>query len=548
MKVSNFETFIEPHILNRGYDYYFQNQVIELSRENDIYEAIVQGSTEYDVEITIQNDQIVKHECNCPFEGSICKHVVAVLYKIRENQNKQNIVDAKKQVIQYLNTLDKQDILTWLNEKLSQSNEIAQSWALSIPRVNTPDEVIKIATELVKIDLIRLERIKHQNEYDIGYIELDFATEHLIDIFDQASQQQDPKLSLKLYLLLLAPVFEYQEYIALSDVLYTLKDDVFDGIRTLVESEYDIQTRRVLLNTFDGFFQAYNSDDTVVEDIITMLHFTLEIIKTEQEIAQFKLWLSMFKPRGVEQSKSYFHDAFIKLEKHLIEKTQSKEQYLAYLHEHIFIKDFRDELIHYYIKKLDYNKAIQLTKSGLTDDPTYSALWSDRLYQLYELTNQKDAAKSVAFECMVKGYHQYIDHYQGYFDKQSWDHELTRLIDYAVQMKHDHLYASLVRKYHRNQDVIAYIYKNPSCLNQYIEYIKPEQIEQFESLVKTHILDILNAATNRKDYRHLRSRIEFYRSLYGDARTDAIIQDIIQSNPKKKALIDELSTIRKRSS
>lgn len=541
MKLSQFEMKVEPHILDRGYAYYANQHVIALSKSGETYEAQVQGLSKYEVEITVVNDEVTDYECSCPFEGSICKHVVAVLYKIRENENKEVRIDAKKQVIDYLNTLEKQDIIHWIGDKLAQSNELAQSFALTIPHNQTPEEVIRLAAELISIDIVRLERIKYQNEYDVGYIELDFATEHLETVLEQASQHQKLITSLRLYLLLLEPIIEYQEYISLSETLYSLKEDILDNIRAMIESDIDTDTKQTIFRALDDFYTTNMADSNFFEDILSLMHITLEIIHTKAEIAQFNQWISMLKSIYLNHSESYYQEAFFRLEKHLIRQTQPVEQYLLYLSEHIMIKDCRNELIQYYREQSDFNKAIELALNGLEEDHAYSSLWSKHLYDLYTITNRVELAKDIAFSQILHGHHDYIELYQSHFDELSWDSELTRLIDYATHMKHDHLYGTLVRKYHRNQDVISYIRKHPSSVESMIEYLRPDQIEQFEPLVKTQIFEILKQASNRKEYRHLRYRIEFYRSQYGDLRANQILQDIIQNNPRKKALIETMS-------
>ena len=541
MKLSQFETKIELHVLDRGYDYYVNQQVVALFKSGETYEALVQGSSDYNVEVTILNDEITDYECSCPFEGPICKHVVAVLYKIRKDQNSEVNVNANKQVIDYLNTLEKQDIIKWIGDKLIQSNELAQRWALTIPTNQTTEEVIRFATELINIDIMRLDRIKYQNEYDIGFIELDFATEHLVTILDQASQQRNPMTSLKLLLLLLKPIIEYQDFIPLSDTLTVLKDDIFDHIRSMIESDIDIENKLAIFSALDDFYRTNMADTNYFEDILTLMHITLKIIHTEADIVQFKQWISIFKTTHAMHSESYYQEAFIILEKHLIKQTQPVEQYLLFLSEHSLIKDCRNELIEYYQEQSDFKKAIELSKKGLQEDPKYAHLWSKHLYDLYTITKQVECAKEIAFSQILLGYHDYIGLYQSHFDKLSWDSELTRLIDYAILINHDHLYGALVRKYHRNQDVINYIRKHPSSIEIMIDYLKPDQIEQFEPLVKTQVFEILKNASNRRDYRHLKNQIEFYRNHYGDSRANQILQDIIENNPRKKALIETLS-------
>ncbi len=102
MNLNNFEDNISSVIFKRGEDYYLDNAVADLQdMENGQWFAIVEGSYDYEVDIRFDlNGNIQDYACNCPYDGAICKHVVAVLLKIKdetqipENKNKKQ----KKQV------------------------------------------------------------------------------------------------------------------------------------------------------------------------------------------------------------------------------------------------------------------------------------------------------------------------------------------------------------------------------------------------------------------------------------------------------------------
>src|SRR5438270_10802195 len=87
LTLSNFEKQINETVLKRGKNYYEQGMVVELEESADnLWQAEVEGSENYSVEITLLNNKkgINNYSCTCPFEGAICKHVVATLFAIRE--------------------------------------------------------------------------------------------------------------------------------------------------------------------------------------------------------------------------------------------------------------------------------------------------------------------------------------------------------------------------------------------------------------------------------------------------------------------------------
>ena len=52
-------------------------------------EAVVLGSEEYNVSMSVDSDGVIHHHrCTCPYDmGEFCKHEVAVLYRLRELRN-----------------------------------------------------------------------------------------------------------------------------------------------------------------------------------------------------------------------------------------------------------------------------------------------------------------------------------------------------------------------------------------------------------------------------------------------------------------------------
>ncbi|MBN2892410.1 MAG: DEAD/DEAH box helicase family protein [Bacteroidales bacterium] len=70
----------------RGKQLYKTNKVLEINNNNSEIKAFVQGTYLYQVTIKTNDDKIKSASCNCPYDyGGICKHAVAVLYKLQEN-------------------------------------------------------------------------------------------------------------------------------------------------------------------------------------------------------------------------------------------------------------------------------------------------------------------------------------------------------------------------------------------------------------------------------------------------------------------------------
>ena len=86
--LKEFEQHIDETIFKRGYQYYKKGLVQEpIEISNGEYEAIVEGTEDYTVELTIKNGVVTEHVCSCPYDlGPVCKHEVAVMFYLQKEE------------------------------------------------------------------------------------------------------------------------------------------------------------------------------------------------------------------------------------------------------------------------------------------------------------------------------------------------------------------------------------------------------------------------------------------------------------------------------
>lgn len=85
MTLYDFEELINEKQLFKGLEYYENKLVNELKEyEPGRWQAVVDGSEAYSVTIGLKKETIKDCFCDCPHEVEHCKHVVAVLYAIKE--------------------------------------------------------------------------------------------------------------------------------------------------------------------------------------------------------------------------------------------------------------------------------------------------------------------------------------------------------------------------------------------------------------------------------------------------------------------------------
>ena len=126
--LDNFESCVPYRILLRGEEYYEIGAVSELEEDSPgEWTATVEGTVNYNVEISMDGKEIKSWYCDCPYDGEICKHVVATLLAIRDNEKKVNRsafskvkVEVEEAVV-IDETVDIQQLLSFANpQELSQ--------------------------------------------------------------------------------------------------------------------------------------------------------------------------------------------------------------------------------------------------------------------------------------------------------------------------------------------------------------------------------------------------------------------------------------------
>ena len=97
-------TLFRQHILDRGIQYFEDGYVSDFMYSNNGITARVNGSDIYDVEITLDGEDVMDMYCSCPHAagGNNCKHMAAVLFKFEELLVEQ---DAESEIAIDLGTL-----------------------------------------------------------------------------------------------------------------------------------------------------------------------------------------------------------------------------------------------------------------------------------------------------------------------------------------------------------------------------------------------------------------------------------------------------------
>ena len=127
----NFEQVIDTKIASSGHRYYSYGHITNIQlKDFSEWVAKVKGSQSYDVDLKIGNGYVEHFKCDCSDGclGDVCKHVVAVLYHIKEDRMRtpEDFIAVSDEVQVLLKDLSKEDMEAFMVEFATQNKRFRE--------------------------------------------------------------------------------------------------------------------------------------------------------------------------------------------------------------------------------------------------------------------------------------------------------------------------------------------------------------------------------------------------------------------------------------
>lgn len=108
---SIYDSLFPVQIRNRGEVYYCEDKIKYFKENGNNYSCIVKGNENYNVKLSIdENNNIISSSCTCPYyldKEHNCKHIYALLYKVKCSENKGKIITEINNQISGIKTMVK---------------------------------------------------------------------------------------------------------------------------------------------------------------------------------------------------------------------------------------------------------------------------------------------------------------------------------------------------------------------------------------------------------------------------------------------------------
>ncbi len=566
--LSHFEEYIDEPILKRGLSY-FKNGFVhepEEIRPGD-YEAVVEGSEDYTVKLSIRNRVITEHSCDCSYDmGPVCKHVAAVIFYLEQeklgltqNTKKGSSKKAKassskpskrktlaQQVDDLLGKATHDELILFVRELAAKDSLFRDLLLASFAQYN-PNESKTLYTKQVKT-LIKVARGKYGFLDSSGAEYVSNELSSMLGLANHYIRKGNHKSAFFICTAIMDELISALEYADdmdghLTDTIY----DAYDTLTAIAQADPPEEVRKLIfkycLTSFSK--RSFSGWDWH----LNFLHLAAYMLSTDSEMEElFKRIAAIPKSSEYEVKKAQ------EIQYDVLLKRKGESVAQRYLEQNIDNPSFRARAIQDALDQKDYEKATALANDGIDQSSGYPGLvasWYDWLLKIAESQNDTERIILYARYLLLKSHNPKRDYYQILKEIVPTE-EWTNLVEAIVQ-------EAMERKPYYRTDLVASIFIREEWWSRLLDLVKKEytldQLAKYEKLLAQHFPSeladlyaerIIRYVENHVGRSHYRTACKYIRKMIklgAREKTDEVISQLRQTHYRKKALMEELDNV-----
>lgn len=559
MNLKDFENEMDPIILARGLDYYNSGDVERIEeREPDHYEISVSGSSDYSVEVELDQDtEIVGTSYDCPYDwGPYCKHQAAAFYALRDRSDNQRKPEPRKlkkktepDLYEELSHLSKDELLSIIIGLADENKEIKDKLLFQ----HAPEEsLLKKSRKLVAGSIRRAEGRD-------GFIEwnrADQALEGANMILEQARKELDNRrseLAASLCLVVLPEVVDMLQYCDDSDggpgeVIDQSLNMLAEAVSSAENSSQS--AKRAMFNKimkelqnerYDGWSDWRNQ---MLDALIPLCR--IDSLREKWEEAVDRL---IAVPQEDSWSLHYERERLLYLRLELLESFEEKEAAHQFLYEHIRLASFRERAIKLAAGRDDWKEVLRLCEDGEESDgkgsPGYVEKWMKYRLQAYTHLGNTDGEKQLMLRFLYSGDYSYYEPLAGMYRPDEWNRVSEVIIAHFEQGSYlPAAYVKILIHEKRYEKLLNYCRNHPYEIENLHPYLAKTYPDEVKRIFTATIENGAAGSSNRSQYRQVCYKIRTFKKACGKRAADALIQKLKQQYARRPAFIDELNKVR----
>ena len=535
------ETYFQKRILDRGYEYYFDDHVEDLHINSNRIKAVVHGTDFYHVEIKLNGNQIIGMSCDCPYaqDGHNCKHMAAVLYEWQLSAT-YPVIDNSKLVKE----ASEEDVRSFLIQVLDANPDIVESF-----KQYTQNE-FSLTTMIDD-----LEGVCDSYSDGYHYIDYEFSRDFCDNYEDAVDKWLDLLKNKKQYSL------AFQFLLKAYDIFDKLDIDDNEG-ETYDVSFYiiDAWSNIIMCMEKSERIDAFNSLKQFLNNIrysydrIDILQVFFNHLKGEDllklQIDFVKEQLDYIESHNDILDREYVIDGFAKMYLELLKKNNaSKKEINAIYKKYWECGSIRMDCIYTCINNEEYDEALDYIDKCIDLDYENQALMKRNIElkkDIYKKQGNTEAYREELKNLILffddTNIEDYIELRSCYLDKE-WIKERDSIIEQLTPgrflceiLETEQLYEQLIDVLLRSDD--KYL------LHQYTGLLSDEYPEQLLQVYRESVEKQAESKGSRKHYYQIVEELRIMKSITGgDKVVDEIIKKWKIQYKNRSAMLDELSQL-----
>lgn len=563
--LNRFEQCIDEKILERGLRYFKMGHVHqpeEISPGH--YEALVEGTEEYTVKLTIHNGTVTQHICDCPFDtGPVCKHVAAVLFYLQQDElalndnsksGRANKTPKPKkgktvaqQVDELLEIITHDELKQFVREKASANAPFRDLFLLSFALRNS-EESKEFYVKQVKA-ILKTASDKHGDIDWSALRQVGKAIENLLETAQEQISNQNYKSALFISTAVMEQMAQTLDYC--DDSNGTIGESVDAAYKILFAIAIEQSSEEIRKQIIDYCFTSFENQIYKGFDWhMGVLQVAALLSQTEDETER------LFTQIDSAQLSDYEKEEAQNIKYNILLHTKGESVAETYLEQNITNATLRREAIQKALQQKNFERATSLAKDGISYDgkerPGLAKEWYDRLLQIAQAQNDAEGICKYARILLIENFGNQQDYYQilkQHIKPAEWNSFIEAVIqDISTQQKrwpNTDLIASIFIKEEWWDRLLELVKQTPgfSTIDHYEKYLSKDYANEIAELYTTGILRYMKNSIGREHYQNACKYIRKIRQLGAMERADKIISHLRNEYPKRRALIEELDKL-----
>lgn len=562
--LDQFEQVIDEKILQRGLTYFKKGLVRELDEISpNTYEAVVEGTEDYTVRLTIENDVVTEYSCDCPYDmGPVCKHVAAVIFSLQEENLGLTKKTAKSKKASGSGTKRSKSVATQIDELMAKAsvdelkelirNEVNKNAVFRkhvLASLEHYDE--NASKELYQKQLKAMIRLATDR---YGLIEwnqarsLGRAVDELLDSAKKQINRGNYQNALAICLAVLEEMLE---------PLNTADDSNGDISGCIDEAFYVLSEMATTCNSTAIRRQIFDfCSDKFDKGVFEGWDWHNGLLSLAAQLAETDDDFDRFMALAEKKQKSEYSNEEVQLIKYgLLLDRKGETVANQFLEQNMDNPKFRRMAIEKALEQKNYARAIKLAEDGvktdMKDKPGLAKEWYDWLLKIAQAQNDTPKIIEYARYLLIDNFRNEQDYYQILKENvkpEEWETVINSIV-HEIKTKRRWYDTELVGNIYIREEkwdkLWEMVKENPSLsvIERYETCLSKHYSEEMTDLYASQILDYLEHNMGRDQYQTACRYIRRMIKLGGKAKADQLITQLRTLYAKRPALMQELDRV-----